>query len=179
SRSAARRSRRDRSATDSVPPLRRLPAAHTATPTPRWRAVAASRPPGGSLRGRTIAGTSARTAARTWSSPGSQLSRSSSTSHGPSSENAPSVRSCTATKLEAGDELFDPLVFGLERVLAQDGALRLVVELQVHPVDRVVALALLGPLDEGTPELRPGALRRVGGGVEDVGVGRHPLRQPL
>ena len=37
---------------------------------------------------------------------------------------------------------------GLERVLAEHGALGLVVELQVDPVDRVVALALLGPPDE-------------------------------
>ena len=91
--SAACRSRRERSAIESVPPFRRFPAAQVATPSPRCRAVAASRPPGGSFFGFTRRGTSARTVARTWSSPGSQLSRSSSTSHGPSSENVPSARS--------------------------------------------------------------------------------------
>ncbi len=49
----------------------------------------------------------------------------------------------SAARLHAGDELVDPLVDRAERVLAQHGALRLVVELQVHPVDREVAAALL------------------------------------
>ena len=46
--------------------------------------------------------------------------------------------------LHRGDQLLDALVDGLERVLAQHGALGLVVELEVHPVDGVVALLLLG-----------------------------------
>src|SRR3546814_20910072 len=62
--------------------------------------------------------------------------------------------------LQGGDELLDALVVGLERVLAEHGALRLVVQLQVHPVDRVVALALLGPTDELAAEPGPGGLRR-------------------
>src|SRR5207247_2160330 len=48
----------------------------------------------------------------------------------------------------AGDQLVHPVVVGPERVLAQDGALGLVVELQVDPVDGVVAAALLGLADE-------------------------------
>ena len=49
---------------------------------------------------------------------------------------------------ERGDQLLDPFVVGLERVLAQHRALRLVVELQVHPVDREVATALLCPVTQ-------------------------------
>src|SRR3954449_12066462 len=48
----------------------------------------------------------------------------------------------------AFDEALHPLVVGAERVLAQDSALSLVVELEVHPVDGEVAAPLLGPLDE-------------------------------
>src|SRR5438132_10806261 len=46
---------------------------------------------------------------------------------------------------ERGDQLLDALVAGLEGVLAEHGALGLVVELRGHPVDRVVAVAVLGP----------------------------------
>ena len=46
----------------------------------------------------------------------------------------------------AGDEPLDPLVDRPERVLAQHGALGLVVELEVHPVDGEVAAPLLGAL---------------------------------
>ena len=72
-----------------------------------------------------------------------------------------------------GDELLDPFVAGLEGVLAEDGALGLVVELQVDPVDGVVALALLGPADELAPEAGPGGLgrlvdRRLDGLVGDI-----------
>src|SRR5690242_6853377 len=62
--------------------------------------------------------------------------------------------------LQRGDQPLHALVARLERVRAEDGALRLVVELQVDPVDRVVALALLGPLDERAAQARPGRLRR-------------------
>src|SRR6266545_8200775 len=48
----------------------------------------------------------------------------------------------------AGDELLDSLVHGAERVLAQDGPLGLVVELEVYPVDGEVASLLLGAPDE-------------------------------
>src|SRR5262245_24491460 len=61
---------------------------------------------------------------------------------------------------QRGDELLDPLVVRLERVLAEHGALRLVVELQVHPVDRVVALALLGAADELAAQAGPRGLGR-------------------
>src|SRR3954451_21941002 len=60
----------------------------------------------------------------------------------------------------AFDEAFHPLVVGPERVLAQDGALGLVVELQVHPVDGEVTAPLLGLLDEVAAQPRPGGLRR-------------------
>ena len=60
---------------------------------------------------------------------------------------------------EAGDQPLDPLVEGAERVLAQHGALRLVVELEVHPVDGEVALPGLGRLDELAPQPGPGGLR--------------------
>jgi hypothetical protein len=59
-------------------------------------------------------------------------------------------------RLHAGDELVDPVVVGAERVLAQDGPLGLVVELEVDPVDGVVAAALLGLADELAPEAGPG-----------------------
>jgi hypothetical protein len=64
----------------------------------------------------------------------------------------------------------------LERVLAQHGALGLVVELQVDPVDGVVALALLGPR-MNSPRNRA---RVVWGGwsiAVDVVVGADPLDQ--
>ena len=44
---------------------------------------------------------------------------------------------------------------GAEGVLAEHGPLRLVVELEVHPVDGEVAAAFLGAPDELAPE--PGA----------------------
>ena len=65
-----------------------------------------------------------------------------------------------------------------ERVLAQDGPLRLVVQLQVHPVDGVVVAALLGGADEVAAQLGPGGLRRHRLGPEDRRVGGHPRRQP-
>ncbi len=49
---------------------------------------------------------------------------------------------------ERFDEALDPFVAALERVLAQDGALCLVVELQVDPVDGVVTFAFLGSSNE-------------------------------
>ena len=50
----------------------------------------------------------------------------------------------------ACDELVDPVVDGLERVFAQHRALRLVVELEMHPVDCEVAAFLLRAPDEFT-----------------------------
>src|SRR5919198_2336640 len=63
-------------------------------------------------------------------------------------------------RLHPGDELVYPFVDGAERVLAQHGALGLVVELQVHPVDGEVAALLLGVLDELAAQPGPGGLRR-------------------
>ena len=57
---------------------------------------------------------------------------------------------------EGLDESVDTLVAALERILAEHGALRLVVELEVHPVDGEVAPALrvLDADEEVSPELR-------------------------
>src|SRR6478736_179339 len=57
-----------------------------------------------------------------------------------------------------GDQPIHPLVRRQERVLAEHGALGLVVELEVHPVDGVVVPTLLGGPDEVTAQLRPGGL---------------------
>ena len=74
-----------------------------------------------------------------------------------------------------GDQALDAVVARLERVLAEHGALRLVVELQVHPVDGVVALAFLGPLDERAAQPGPRGLRRRVHRVVDVLVGGDAL----
>ena len=68
-----------------------------------------------------------------------------------------------------------PLVVGAERVLAQHGALGLVVELQVHPVDGEVAALLLGVPDELAAQPGPGGLRRGLLGLEDLQVGGDPV----
>src|SRR6266542_1582016 len=56
----------------------------------------------------------------------------------------PAPRTVPGRPLHVGDELLDPFVHRLERVLAQHRSLGLVVELEVHPVHRVVAALLLG-----------------------------------
>src|SRR5207247_9592843 len=71
----------------------------------------------------------------------------------------------------------DPLVLGFERVLAQDGALGVVVELQVHPVDRVVTATLGGSPDELAPQPGPRRLRRRVDRDVDLLVGAHPDRK--
>src|SRR3954453_19105420 len=76
--------------------------------------------------------------------------------------------------LHAFDEFMHPLVVRAERVLAEDGALRLVVELQVHPVHREVAPTLLGTLDELSPEPGPRGLGRDGLRLEHPEVVGHP-----
>src|SRR5690606_11049696 len=68
---------------------------------------------------------------------------------------APSVRAS-----HPGDQLLHPLVDRPEGVLAQHGALRLVVELQVDPVDGEVPPLLLGAPDEVAAQPGPGGLRR-------------------
>src|SRR5437588_458761 len=62
---------------------------------------------------------------------------------------------------QRSDQLLNALVTSLEGVLAEHRALGLVVQLQVHPVDRVVALALLGLADELTAQTRPRRLGRI------------------
>lgn len=52
---------------------------------------------------------------------------------------------------QRGDEFFDPLVPTLERVLAEDGPLGLVVEFEVDPIHRVVPLVQFGGADELAP----------------------------
>src|SRR3954453_14171454 len=71
-------------------------------------------------------------------------------------------------RLHRRDELVDAVVDGLERVLAQDGALSLVVELEVHPVDGEVAALLLGAADELAAQTGAGGLRWHVLGLEDA-----------
>ncbi len=61
-----------------------------------------------------------------------------------------------------------------ERVLEQHGALRLVVELEVHPVDRVVAPGVLRRGDELAAQPGPGGLRRHRHRLDGLLVGDHP-----
>ena len=94
-------------------------------------------------------------------------------------------RSCRVTlrfttSSHRGDELLDPLVDAAVRVLAQHGALRLVVQLEVHPVDGEVAPALLRALDEVAAQLGPGGLRRARSCASKIDeVGDDPLDAPL
>ena len=46
------------------------------------------------------------------------------------------------------DEPINASIVGLERILEKERPLRLVIELEVHPIDRVIPAALDGPLDE-------------------------------
>src|SRR4051794_33670356 len=62
-------------------------------------------------------------------------------------------------QLHRGDELLDPFVDAAIRVLTQHGALRLVVQLQVHPVDGEVSSPLLGTADEVAAQFCAGGLR--------------------
>ena len=87
---------------------------------------------------------------------------------------APRYRRHSGTS-HAGDELVDAVVDGLERVLAQHGALGLVVELEVHPVDGEVAALLLGLADELAAQPGAGGLRRHVLGLEDPRLVGHPL----
>ena len=61
------------------------------------------------------------------------------------------IRDCSSPHLHVGNELLHPFVHRLERVLAQHRSLGLVVQLEMHPVDRIVAAALLGVADELPP----------------------------
>src|SRR5450759_5737919 len=73
-------------------------------------------------------------------------------------------------RLHRVDEALDALVHALEGVLAEHRALGLVVQLEVHPVDRVVAPRLLRPAHEVTTELCPGGLRRDHRRLEDLSL---------
>src|ERR1700730_17396834 len=63
--------------------------------------------------------------------------------------------------LHAGDQPLDPLVDRPERILAQHGALCLIVEFEVHPVDGEVAACSLGGADELAAQPGPGGLWRL------------------
>src|SRR5262249_17558080 len=63
--------------------------------------------------------------------------------------------------LEGGDQLLDPVVARFEGVLAEAGALRLVVELEVDPVHGEISPSLLGPANELAPEFGPSGLGRL------------------
>src|SRR3954468_10902068 len=76
------------------------------------------------------------------------------------------------------DQPLDPLVVGTERVLAEHGPLRLVVELEVHPVDGEVAPALLRAPDELSTQPGASVLGRHGLGLEDLEVGGDPGDRP-
>src|SRR5262245_53451224 len=85
---------------------------------------------------------------------------------------SPVPRTRHGRRLHAGDEAVHPLVEGPERVLAEHCALRLVVQLQVHPVDGEVAPLLLRVPDELATQPRPGGLRGRLLRLEDLQVGR-------
>src|SRR4051794_29911122 len=87
---------------------------------------------------------------------------------------SPRVSGC-GLSLHAGDELFHPIVDGSERVLAQDGALRLVVELEMDPVHGEVASLLLSPFDEVASQPGASGLRGDGLGLEDAKVAGDPV----
>src|SRR2546422_6203722 len=62
--------------------------------------------------------------------------------------------------LEGADESLDPLVVGLEGVLAEDRLALRIVELQVDPVDAIVLALQIRLADELAAEPRPRGLRR-------------------
>src|SRR3954453_2786599 len=72
------------------------------------------------------------------------------------------------------DQPLHSLVVGPEGVLAEHRALRLIVELEVYPVDGEVTPPLLGLADELAPQARASGLRRDRLGLEDLQVGGHP-----
>src|SRR6266852_3844677 len=76
---------------------------------------------------------------------------------------------------ERGDELFDPFVASLERVLAEHRPLGLVVQFEMNPVDSEVPAAFLRPADELAPEAGPRGLRRLVDRRVDCVVGADPV----
>src|ERR1700679_2781782 len=84
---------------------------------------------------------------------------------------------CIVVGLHAGDQPLDPLVDRPERILAQHGALSLIVELEVHPVDGEIATCGLGGADELAAQPRPGGLPRLIHRRVDLLVGGDPRRE--
>ena len=73
--------------------------------------------------------------------------------------------------------MIHPFVVRFERVLAQHGALCVIVEFQVNPVDGVIAAAFLGAFDELAPQSGTGGLGCGVDGIGDVLVGHDPFDQ--
>ncbi len=82
-------------------------------------------------------------------------------------------------RLHALDQPVHPVVERLERVLAEHRSLRLVVELQVDPVDGEVAPLLLRRLMNSPRSRGSGGLRRPALGLESAQLGDHPVDQAL
>ena len=62
--------------------------------------------------------------------------------------------------LHARQQAFDPLVHIRERVLTQNCPLRLIIQFQVHPINREIPATFLGAFDEVSPQLGSSRLRR-------------------
>ena len=79
---------------------------------------------------------------------------------------------------EAVDQTLNTVIARAEGVLAENCALCLIVQLQMDPVDGVVALAFFGPADELTPQARPCRLWWVVHRLGDGRVGHHVFDAP-
>src|SRR5271166_5502632 len=86
---------------------------------------------------------------------------------------------CRRRGLHARDQPLDPLVNRPEWVLAEHGALRLLIELEMYPVDSKVTPRRLGRADELTAQPGAGGLRRMVDRLRDVLVGGDTRRQAL
>ena len=73
------------------------------------------------------------------------------------------------------DEAINAFVVRLKRVFERQGALRLVIEFEVHPIDGVVPALFFGSLYEGTPESSPCGLRSAHDGLAYRIIGNDPL----
>src|SRR5215813_9958639 len=80
-------------------------------------------------------------------------------------------------QLHSGNELLDPFVDGPEGIFTENSALGLIVQLEVHPVDREVPAPFLRSPDEVTAQPSPGRLRRNRLGFEDRQVAAQPLHR--
>lgn len=81
--------------------------------------------------------------------------------------------------LHARDQPLNPLIDRPERVFAQHGALRLVVEFEMYPVDGEITSRLLRGADELTAQPGPGGLWGLIDGLRDFFVGGDARGQPL